>query len=130
MNDPLRARITNASKDRPIDEVDNAEIMEMFHGFSHQIPEAAQSEVSTGNLDDNDREVSEEQAQEAFLECLRKWGIELTEDEETRIKETFFKEQYDLLKDPKTGHLLLGDSVNLFRSIVKDISGTLNPYYS
>ena len=62
MNDPMRAKIYNASKERPIDEVDNAEIMEMFHGFSHQIPTEAESAISTGELDDNDRELTEEQA--------------------------------------------------------------------
>ena len=78
-------------------------------------------------LHDNDRELTEDQAQEALFECLRKWGIELTDAEETRIKETYFKEQWDLVKDPKTGHMMMGDSVNLFRTVVKDISGTLNP---
>ena len=123
----MRAKIYNASKDRPIDEVDNAEIMEMFHGFSHQIPQEAESAISSGELDDNDRELTEEQSQEALFECLRKWGIELTDAEEIRIKDTYFKEQWDLVKDPKTGHMMMGDSVNLFRTVVKDISGTLNP---
>jgi hypothetical protein len=35
-----------------------------------------------------------------MMEGLRKWNIELSEDEEKRIKDTYFKEQWNLLRNP------------------------------
>jgi hypothetical protein len=40
--------------------VDDAELMEMFHGYSHLVESIAEKEVATGADDDDDRELSED----------------------------------------------------------------------
>ena len=104
--------------------------MEIFHGYSHLMQAEAEKNVASGVSDDDDRDVNEDQSFEAVMEGLRKWNVDLTEAEEEKIRATYFKEQWNIYRDPYTNNLKLGDSVNLFRSIVKDISGTLNPYYN
>lgn len=64
----------------------------MFHGYSKLIQSSAEDNVATGISDDDEREIAEDQAQEAIMEGLRKWNIELSEDEENRIKNTYFKD--------------------------------------
>lgn len=126
----MRKKIYDAAQNRPIESVDDSELMEMFHGYSKLIQSAAEDNVASGANDDDDRELSEENAQEALFEGLRKWNIELNEEEEKKIKDTYFTQQWNLFRNPSNNQLRLGDSVNLFRAIVKDISGTLNPYYN
>ena len=60
----------------------------------------AEKNVASGVSDDDDRDVNEDQSFEAVMEGLRKWNVDLTEAEEEKIRATYFKEQWNIYRDP------------------------------
>lgn len=71
---------------------------------------------------DGDREITKANAQMAMLEVMRKWDIDLSEDEESKIKNEVFGPEWKNMVGPSDS-ITVNQSVEFMNSILNIIKG-------